>query len=83
MLGECDRLILAVVDVLEGERETEIVRRLLRLRDALTRQEEGHEITEEAEAARDELILVVNNFFYEKLIALPEIRDYMNKVQSK
>lgn len=83
MLGECDRLTLAVVDVLEGERETEIVRRLLRLRDALTRQEEGHEITEEAEAARDELILVVNNFFYEKLIALPEIRDYMNKVQSK
>ena len=35
-------------------------------------------LTAEAEAARDEVINVVNNFFYEKLTAIPEIRDYMN-----
>lgn len=83
MLGECDRLTLSVVDVLEGEKETEIVRRLLRLRDALTHQQAGESINEEAEAARDELIQVVNNFFYEKLTALPEIEDYLESVREK
>jgi hypothetical protein len=80
MLAECDRLTLSVVDVLEGEKETEIVRRLLRLRDALSHQQSGESITEEAEAARDELIQVVNNFFFEKLTALPEIKDYIDRV---
>jgi hypothetical protein len=81
MLAEADRLTIAVVDVMEGDRETEIVRRLLRLRDALTRQESGHDLTFEAEAARDEVIQVVNNFFYERLSAVPEIHSYMRAVQ--
>jgi hypothetical protein len=77
MLAQNDRLIVSVVDVLEGEQETEIVRRLLRLRDALTHQKANQELIPEAEAARAEVINVVNNFFYDKLTAVPEIRDYM------
>jgi hypothetical protein len=77
MLAQNDRLILAVVDILEGEEESEIVRRLLRLRDALTRQKTNESLIPEAEAARAEVINVVNNFFYEKLTAVPAIREYI------
>jgi hypothetical protein len=80
-LAQCDRLILSVVDIMEGEQESEIVRRLLRLRDTLTRQEANQELTVEAEAARAEVINVVNNFFYERLIAVPTIKEYIEERQ--
>jgi hypothetical protein len=35
----------------------------------------------EAEAARAEVINLVNNFFYEKLVALPAIEEYMEEVK--
>ncbi len=79
MLAQNDRLILAVVDVLEGEQEAEIVRRLLRLRDALSHQKTNEELIPEAEIARAEVINVVNNFFYEKLTAVPTIKEYMSR----
>jgi hypothetical protein len=82
MLAECDRLLLAVVDVMEGEQETEIVRRMLRLRDALSFQEAGVSLNKEAEAARDGVIQVVNNFFYDKLTAMPEIKNFMESVST-
>ena len=82
MLAQNDRLIVSVVDVLEGEQETEIVRRLLRLRDALTHQKTNQELIPEAEAARAEVINVVNNFFYDKLTGVPTIRDYMEGFQA-
>jgi hypothetical protein len=77
MISQCDRLILSVVEALEGEQESEIVRLLLRLRDNLTPQETGHELSTQAEAARAEVINVVNNFFYERLTAVPEIKEYI------
>jgi hypothetical protein len=77
-LAQNDRLILAVVDTLEGEQESEIVRRLLRLRDALTRQQTNQELTMDAEAARAEVINVVNNFYYERLTAVPAIKAYID-----
>lgn len=77
VLAHTDQLILAVVDALEGAEETEIVRYLLRLRDALTRQTAGQELGAEATAARAEVINIVNNFFYEKLSAVPTIRSYI------
>ena len=78
LLGQADHLILTVVDVLEGEKETEIVRMLLRLRSLLTQEQAGRELSPQAEAARDELINLVNNFYYEKLSGLPTIKDYMD-----
>jgi hypothetical protein len=82
MLSQTDELILAVVQSLEGEQEQEIVRRLLRLRDSLQGQEANQELNAQAEAARSEVINVVNNFFYEKLTALPTIKSYMEQYQS-
>jgi len=77
VIAQADNLILSVVQALEGEQETEVVRRLLRLRDSLTRQQTDQELTPEAEAARAEVIAIVNNFFYERLTAVPAIKDYM------
>ncbi len=70
-----------VIDALEGEQESEIVRHLLRLRDALTRPEAGQALTAEAEAARAEVINIVNNFFYDRLTAMPTIKAYMDGFQ--
>jgi hypothetical protein len=78
VLAQADALILAVIRVLEGDQEVEIVRYLLRLRDALTRQKVGQELIPEAEAARAEVINIVNNFFYDKLTAMPAIKEYMD-----
>ncbi len=82
VLSQTDHLIVEVVDTLEGEEESEIVRQLLKLRDALTRQKEGQGLTAEADAARSQVINIVNNFFYEKLVALPEIKSYMESMRS-
>ena len=81
VLGQADQLIVSVVDALEGSQETEIVRQLLRLRDSLTRQRSGEELIPEAEAARAQVINIVNNFFYEKLTGVPTIKTYMEEMK--
>jgi hypothetical protein len=80
LLVQTDRLILTVVDVLEGEKEVEIVRILLRLRDILSKEQHGSELSPQAEAVRAEIINLVNNFFYEKLTGVPEIRGYIDMI---
>jgi hypothetical protein len=81
VLAQADQLILEVVRALEGEQEEEIVRRLLRLRDSLTRHEIGQGLDAQTEAAQAEVINIVNNFFCEKLTALPTIKEYMDGFQ--
>jgi hypothetical protein len=80
MHAQADKLILAVVETLEGEEESEIVRHLLRLRNSLSQQESGQELNPQAEAARAEVINIVNNFFHEKLTAVPTIKEYMESL---
>jgi hypothetical protein len=75
---QADQLMVSVVETLEGEQEVEIVRRLLRLRDTLSHIQTNHELTSQAEAARAEVINIVNNFFYEKMTAVPAIKDYID-----
>ncbi len=81
LLAQADHLILDVVKALEGEQEAEIVRSLLRLRDALSRQEMGHSLLADAEAARAQVINIVNNFFHDRLVAMPTIKSYMDDHQ--
>jgi hypothetical protein len=80
LLAQADRLILTVVDALEGEKEVEIVRILLRLRDILSKEKHGLELSPQAEAARAEIINLVNNFFFEKLTGIPPIKDYIESL---
>lgn len=83
MLAQCDDLIIDVIQALEGDQEAEIVRLLLKLRDALTRQETNEALTNEAEAARARVINIVNNFFYEKMTAMPKIEQYILEIQAE
>ncbi len=78
LLAQADQLILSVVEVLEGAQETEIVRQLLNLRDSLARELEPKTWGSQVETARAEVINVVNNFFYERLTALPSINAYID-----
>jgi len=83
LLSQTDQLILSVIEALEGDQESEIVRKLLRLRDMIARHKVGAALTNEAEAARQDVINIVNDFFYERLTALPEIRDYIETLQGE
>jgi len=78
LLKQADELIMDVVDVLEGEKESEIIRSLLYLRDSISRREKYQ--SDEIERARANLIGLINNFYYEKLISIPEINKYMEDV---
>jgi hypothetical protein len=80
IVGQAEKLILAVVEVLEGEEEIEIVRRLMRLRDLLVKDVKNGELSPQASAARAEVINVVNNFFYEKLTSVPTIHEYIEEL---
>lgn len=83
LLGQTDKLILSVTQALEGEKEQEIVRELLQLRDVFSK-EEGHDsLSPRAEAARAEVINLVNNFYYERLTAVPTIKSYMDGLEAK
>ena len=79
--AQADQLILAVIEALEGDEETAVVRHLMKLRRSLDDLQSGQELTAEAEAARAEVINIVNNFFYDKLTALPAIRVYIDQVR--
>lgn len=78
LIDQIDDLIMQVVKLLEDSRESEIVKRLLTFRDAISRQACTEELSAEAEAARDEVINVVNNFFYDRLTAVPDIKSYID-----
>lgn len=80
--SQADRLIEEVVAVLEGDQESEIVHRLSHLRDSLGGGEGRLDWSAQAEAARAEVINIVNNFFREKLTALPSIRVYIDGLQA-
>ena len=80
--AQADKLIVSVVETLEGEQESTVVRYLLRLRDGLEDQKSGQPLTAEVEAAQAEVINIVNNFFFERLVIMPTIKEYMDGVQS-
>ena len=72
-----------MIDALEGDQETEIVRHLLKLRDSLSRQDSTEYLSSEAEAAREHVINIVNNFFYKNLTSIPTIKAYMDDFNEK
>jgi hypothetical protein len=80
LLGQADKLILAVVEALEGPEEQEIVRELLQLKDVLSLEKDADALSPRAEAARAEVINLVNNFFHERLVGVPTIKAYMEEM---
>jgi hypothetical protein len=78
---QTDKLILGVIETLEGEKEVEIVRLLLRLSNLLSEDAKRGQLSPQASAAQAEVINVVNNFFYDKLSGVPTIREYIQDLQ--
>lgn len=81
LIAQAEDLMIEVIRVLEDTREAEMVSKILKFRDAIQHQSSYERLSAEAEAARSEVINVVNNFFYDKLTAIPEIKDYMDSFQ--
>jgi hypothetical protein len=79
--AQTDKLILGVIDTLEGEKEVEIARQLLRLRGLLSEDAKRGELSPQVSAAQAEVVNIVNNFFYEKLTGVPEIHAYIHELQ--
>jgi hypothetical protein len=77
ILDQADQLILGVTTALEGEKETEIVRMLLKFRNLLADDINRGELSPQANAARAEIVNIVNNFFREKLTGVPSIEAYL------
>jgi hypothetical protein len=79
---QTDRLIMEVIHLLEGGEEEQVVKILLQFRDALQDQQSGQQVPFSVESARSEVINIVNNFFYEKLTTVPEIKNYMEQMSA-
>jgi hypothetical protein len=81
---QADHLVLSVVEALEGSAELEMVRALLTLRQALASRGDSEEKWHaQVEASRKAAINIVNNFFYEKLTAVPGIKAYIERFEER
>ena len=81
ILSQTDELILGVTSALEGEKEIEIVRMMLNFRTLLADDINRGNLSPQADAARAEIINIVNNFFYEKLTGINSISQYIKNIQ--
>jgi hypothetical protein len=79
--AQADKLIMEVIKALEGDEEAIVVKHLLELKNTLADQQQGQESPLQVETARKEVINIVNNFFYEKLTTVPEIKSYIETFQ--
>ncbi|MCS7060959.1 MAG: hypothetical protein RMN25_07305 [Anaerolineae bacterium] len=83
LLAQADQLIVTVIDALEGEEEQQVVKRLIALREALARRQTGQSFVELAETARRELIDIANDYFRDRLLAVPSIQSYLERLRDR
>ena len=80
--AQTDELVLTVVRALDGVQETELVGALLKLRVALDETNDGGTAAEagavDIESAKGQVVNLINNFFRDRLTAVPSIKDYMD-----
>lgn len=81
--AQADQLILDVVQALDGDAETEIVKALIELRQTLENQNSGEERTKDVEAAQALVVNQINTFFRDRLEVRPSIKDYMSQMQAQ
>jgi hypothetical protein len=82
LVSQTDQLIMSAISALDGPEEAVVVSKLLVLRDRvsgrlpLDTKEEADRLVEEAMAA-------VNDYFHRRLIAVPEIAEYLDKIAAR
>jgi len=77
IVAQVDQLIMSAVAAFDGGTEAEVVDRLLRLREAITRQVRSHDPTDDVVAAQQETMTAVDEYFKRALMANPSIKDYL------
>jgi len=84
VVQQTDELVRDVVSCCEGPQETEVVMALLRLRDTVTGLEDmGDEWEKVIEDSRHTVEEMVNLYFREKLLAIPEVAAFLDDLQSE
>jgi hypothetical protein len=82
LLSQCDQLIMSAIGALTGPREAVVVAHLLRLRDQVSGIREGDRGVNVL-GARDETMAVVNEYFRERLLAVPSIAGYIDDLAAR
>ena len=82
LVSQTDQLIMSAISALEGPQEAVVVSHLLRLRDQLTGRREGGR-SDEVSGVREATMAAVNDYFRERLVALPQIREYLERLASE
>ncbi len=83
VVQQTDELIRDVIQVCEGPMETEIVMALIRLRDGITgRKDLGEEWSTLIADSRAKVEEMVNAFFRDKLLGIPEVREFLEGLEA-
>jgi hypothetical protein len=83
MVVQVDGLIMSAIAALEGDAEAEMVRRLLAVRDVMSRRAAlGARDRGDLEAAQATAISAVNDYFERALNHVPEIRDWLEMLRA-
>jgi hypothetical protein len=80
---QADALVLDVVQALDGDAEAELVKSLLELRQTLETQKSGEARTTEVEAAKAQVVNLINTFYRDRLTLRPTIKDYIDQMQAE
>ena len=80
MVGQVDQLIMSAVQALEGRAEVEMVGKLLRLRDSVSRREEASEFAGEVSEAQADAMSAVDEYFKRTLTGVPGIKEYLDNL---
>ncbi|MEX0796603.1 MAG: hypothetical protein WD274_07910 [Acidimicrobiia bacterium] len=83
MVAQVDTLIMSAVQALEGRSEAEMVGKLLRLRDSVSRRDEASEFAEDVSEVRADAMSAVDAYFEKALTGVPSIKEYLEDVASR
>ena len=79
LVQQTDQLIMSAIGAMDGPQEATIVAQLLRLRDELSGRTSGDR-SDEVESVREGTMATVNDYFHRRLVGLPEIAEYLDRI---
>ena len=82
MVAQTDQLIMAAISALDGPQEAQVVSLLLMLRDEVSGRVPVDR-SQEMETLRTETLEAVNHYFHDRLVALPDIAAYIDKIAAR
>jgi hypothetical protein len=83
MLKQADALIMAAIAALDGRSEAAMVERLLAVRSNLRGRRGAADRTAEVDAVKTAALDAVNDYFRERLLAVPSIATYIEEVATR